>query len=89
MFRFGGKKTKDSFFLIPLDVQLQIFKLLGRSKYLNMPKAGTNPRGVEFSREAVERMLNHKNTLKIPICWIKDDIKYDVYKRWVDMWNED
>lgn len=82
-------KTKDSFFLIPLKVQSQIFNSLGRDRYLNMPKAGTNPRGVEFSREAVERMLSHKNTLKIPICWLKDDVKYDVYKRWVDMWNED
>lgn len=87
--RIWWGETKDSFFLIPLDAQSQIFKLLGRNKYLNMPKAGTNPRGVEFSREAVERMLSHKNTLKIPIRWVKDDIKYDVYKRWVDMWNED
>lgn len=82
-------KTKDSFFLIPLKVQNKVFNSLGRSKYLNMPKAGTNPRGVEFSREAIEKMLQHKDTLRISIEWIKDEIKYNVYKRWVDMWNED
>jgi hypothetical protein len=87
--RIWWEKTKDSFFLIPLDVQIQIFKLLGHNKYLNMPKAGTNPRGVEFSKEALERMLSHKDTMRIPIRWVKDEIKYDVFKRWVDMWNED
>ena len=51
-------KDKDSFFLIPLKVQEKIFGLLGRNKYLKMPKAGTNPRGVEFSREAIKKMLD-------------------------------
>jgi len=81
-------KDKDSFFLIPLKVQEKIFGLLGRNKYLKMPKAGTNPRGVEFSREAIKKMLDHNETLKIRINWIKEDVQYDVYKRWVDMWNE-
>lgn len=81
-------KAKDSFFLIPVEVQKEIFDSLGRDKYLDMPKAGTNPRGVEFSKETVERMLHNKKTLRIMINWVKSDVKYDVYKRWVDMWNE-
>ncbi len=82
------EKEKDSFFLIPVEVQREVFNLLGSNKYLKMPKAGTNPRGVEFSRDAIQKMLEHEKTLKISINWIKEDIKYDVYKRWVDMWNE-
>lgn len=82
------EKKKDSFFLIPVEVQKEVFDLLGSNKYLKMPKAGTNPRGVEFSRDAIQKMLEHEKTLKISINWVKEDIKYDVYKRWVDMWNE-
>jgi len=80
---------KDSFFLIPLEVQKEIFDLLGRDKYLDMPKAGTNPRGVEFSRMAIEKMVTHPKTLKTKIKWDKGNLSYDVYKRWVDYWGED
>lgn len=81
-------KRRDSFFLIPLEVQKNVFDLLGRSRYLKMPKAGTNPRGVEFSKDALDTMLHHKKTLKISIDWVKENLKYDVFKRWVDMWDE-
>ncbi|MBI5332091.1 MAG: ThaI family type II restriction endonuclease [Candidatus Aenigmarchaeota archaeon] len=83
-----GQK-RDSIFLITAETQKEIFKLLGCDKYFNMPKAGTNPRGVEFSKEAIEKMLHHKKTLKISINWVKENIKYDVYKRWVDVWDEE
>jgi len=53
-----------------------------------MPKAGTNPRGVEFSKESIQKMLQHHKTLKIKINWIKQDIPYNVYKRWIDFWKE-
>jgi hypothetical protein len=82
-------KNKDSFFLIPIDVQKEVFDLLGLNKYLKMPKAGTNPRGVEFTKEAIKKMIEHNKTLKISINWIKEDIKYDIYKRWVDLWDEE
>ena len=81
-------KEKDSFFLIPLKVQKEIFDNLKHDGYLNMPKSGTNPRGVEFSKEAINEMLNHEKTLKLSINWVKQDIEYDVYKRWEDMWSE-
>ena len=81
-------ENKDSLFFIPLNVQKEIFNLLGKEKYLKMPKAGTNPRGVEFSKEAIQKMLQHSKTSKIKINWIKQDIPYNVYKRWVDFWKE-
>jgi len=81
-------EDKNSFFFVPLDVQKEIFISLGKEKYLKMPKAGTNPRGVEFSKESIQKMLHHSKTLKIKINWIKQDIPYNVYKRWIDFWKE-
>ena len=81
-------EDKNSLFFIPIEVQREIFFLLGKEKYLKMPKAGTNPRGVEFSKEAIQRMLQHSKTLKIKINWVKQDIPYNIYKRWVDFWKE-
>lgn len=81
-------EDKDSFFFIPIEVQNEIFSTMGRDKYLKMPKAGTNPRGVEFSKESIQRMLQHPKTLKIKINWVKQDIPYNVYERWVDFWKE-
>lgn len=80
---------KDSFFLIPLSVQEEVFKRLGKEKYLKLPKEGTNPRGVEFSKEAINLMIENSETLRIKIKWDKEDLKYDVYKRWIDYWNND
>lgn len=80
---------KNSFFLIPLEVQEEIFKKLGKNNYLNLPKAGTNPRGVEFNRLAIEEMLNHPETLKIKIRWDRGNLKHDVYERWVEYWEQD
>ena len=81
-------EDKDSIFFIPVTVQRKVFNLLGKKRYLKMPKAGTNPRGVEFSKEAIKEMLKSKSTLKIKINWVKQDIPYNVYKRWVDLWAE-
>jgi len=81
-------ENKNSIFFIPLDAQKEIFNSLGKEKYLKMPKAGTNPRGVEFSKEAIQKMLQHPKTLKMKINWIKQDIPYNVYKRWIDFWKE-
>lgn len=79
---------KDSFFLIPLSVQNEVLKKLGKDKYLKLPKEGTNPRGVEFSREAISMLITHPQTSKMKIKWDKSDLKYDIYKRWVDFWKE-
>ncbi len=81
-------EDKDSFFFIPVEVQREVFRNLGKDKYLKMPKAGTNPRGVEFSKEAIEMMLSNQKTLRIKINWAKKDIKYNVYERWIDLWRE-
>jgi len=81
-------ENKDSFFFIPVEVQKEVFRKLDKDKYLKMPKAGTNPRGVEFRKEAIEMLLSNQKTLRIKVNWTKKDIEYNVYKRWIDLWRE-
>ncbi|HKU48741.1 MAG TPA: ThaI family type II restriction endonuclease [Nitrososphaera sp.] len=76
------------FALIPLKVQEEIFSAFGRDRYFALPKQNTNPRGVEFSRDAMSRLSTHPDTLKIEINWIRPTEKYDQYKRWLDYWSE-
>lgn len=80
--------NNGGFYFIPLSVQQEIFKQMGREKYLKLPKPGTNPRGVEYSKEAIKAMLAHKNILRIQIDWKKEVSEYDTFKRWIDYWAE-
>lgn len=75
-------------FMIPLDVQMDVLSKLGREKYLNLPKAGTNPRGVEISKEGLSLLLQNKRTKCVEIYWKHVPIDYDPLKRWVDYWKE-
>lgn len=81
--------AKGGFFYIPQNVQMEIFKQMGRKIYIKLPKPGTNPRGVEMSAEAFVKLLEHRNTLKIEIDWKKKDITFNAYTRWVELWEQD
>ena len=76
------------FYYIPLSVQKRIFDVIGRQKYIKLPKAGTNPRGAEISKEALEGLATDSNSKKIVINWRKTRIGFNPYKRWVDLWRE-
>lgn len=76
-------------FLIPVDVQERVMARLGRDNYLNLPKPGTNPRGVEISRPALRALLQDRDTKCIEIVWKRPQVGYDPYKRWVDYWEEE
>jgi len=80
---FGG------FYLIPFEVQKELFIKLGKEKYIKLPKAGTNPRGVEITKEAMESLVQDKNSKRIDIHWEKSKIEYNPFKKWVDLWSED
>lgn len=77
------------FYYIPLEIQRSLFYKLGREKYIQLPKPGTNPRGVEISKEALSILLQAKGTKVIDITWNRSAIDYDPYKRWVDYWKEE
>ena len=81
-------KGEGNFYYIPVGVQYEVFKKLGNERYIKLPKAGTNPRGVEMSKEAIMELTNHQLTKKIPIHWEKSDIEYHSYNRWVELWSE-
>ena len=50
---------EGSLFLIPLEAQKEVFLQLDADGYLKAPKQGTNPRGIEFSKETLLRLLAH------------------------------
>jgi len=77
------------FYYIPLESQKRVFTKLGRGKYIKLPKPGTNPRGVEISKEALSSLIKDDRTKSIDIYWQKTKIDYNPYKRWLDYWKEE
>ena len=77
------------FFYIPLEVQRKVFYKIGRKNYIKLPKPGTNPRGVEISKEALISLVKDDNNKNIVIDWRKTKIEFNSYKRWVDLWREE
>ncbi|MDI6730799.1 MAG: ThaI family type II restriction endonuclease, partial [Candidatus Altarchaeum sp.] len=77
------------FYYIPREVQTEVFKKLGRTKYIKLPVEGTNPRGVEISTEGLMNLIEHKETLKIPINWTKENIDFKPFQRWLEFWQKD
>ena len=80
---------KGRFCYIPLTVQHRHFDQMGRRSYIRLPKIGTNPRGVEMTREALSHLVEDSDSKVITIHWQKTDTRLDPYKRWVDLWRED
>lgn len=75
-------------YLISLSTQKKVFGLLGRNRYITLPTAGTNPRGATFSRQALETLVSHSESKSIPVRWIKQDLEFNPYKKWVELWQE-
>ncbi len=75
-------------FLIPVDIQKKVLAQIGKEKYLKLPRVGTNPRGVEISKDGLIMLLQDKDTKCIEIVWKHSAIEYNPYKRWVDYWKE-
>lgn len=80
---------KGGFYYIPLESQKRLFDRVGREKYIKLPKPGTNPRGVEITKEALSSLIEDEMSKVIEISWQKTKVDYDPYKRWVDYWKED
>ncbi len=77
------------FSFIPLEVQKKLFNKIGRKNYIKLPKPGTNPRGVEITREALSGLVGDYETKKISINGQRRKIDFNPYKRWVDLWREE
>jgi len=81
--------SAGGFHYIPLEVQKRLFDRVGGEEYIKLPKMGTNPRGVEITKEALSKLVEDKTSKMIEISWQKTKIDYNPYKRWVDYWRED
>ena len=81
--------NKGGLYYIPLRTQKRLFDKIGKKKYIRLPKPGTNPRGVEITKEALEVLVKDRDSKVIEIYWQKAKIDYNPYKRWVDYWGED
>ena len=77
------------FSFIPLEVQKKLFDKIGRKNYIKLPKPGTNPRGVEITKEALSGLVGDYETKKISINGQRRKIDFNPYKRWVDLWREE
>jgi hypothetical protein len=77
------------FYYIPLNAQKRVFDKLGRKNYIRLPRPGTNPRGVEFTKEALSSLVGDSESRSILINWQRTQIEFNPYKRWVDLWRED
>ncbi|MDY6820388.1 MAG: ThaI family type II restriction endonuclease [Deferribacterota bacterium] len=77
------------FYYIPLATQKRLFDKIGRENYIKLPKSGTNPRGVEITKEALSSLVEDSMSRRIVINWQKTKIEFNPYKRWVDLWRGD
>lgn len=77
------------FYYIPLEAQKRLFDIVGREKYIKLPKQGTNPRGVEFAKDALSNLVGDDLSKVVEIYWHRSKIDYNPYKRWIDYWRKD
>ncbi len=83
--KWGGM---GGFHYIPVETQLKIKNSLGPA-YMKLPKHGTNPRGIEISKEALSLLLENEDTLSLKINWQRDKTLLKepaLYKRWIELW---
>ena len=80
---------RGGFYYIPLEVQERLLKVMGREEYIRLPIPGTNPRGVEITKEALSRLICSEEAKVIEIDRQRSEIDYHPYKRWVDYWSEE
>ena len=66
--------------------QAEVLSRLGKDKYFKLPKAGTNPRGVEISKEALNLLVSREDTGTVIIPFERQDIEYNQYEKWLELW---
>lgn len=82
-------KNGGGFYFFTKEAQIEILNRLGKSTYIKLPKAGTNPRGAEISSLALKELIWHQDTLTIPVNWNKEMIDFKPFKRWIELWQQD
>lgn len=76
--------------LFPQEAQIDVLETIGKDKYIQLPKEGTNARGVELTKEALFMLENHKETKSIEVNFIREKMDYrEVYTKWLDAWYDE
>ncbi len=75
-------------YYFPVSAQAKTFDKLGRKNYIKLPKKGTNPRGVEITRKALEKLTKDTEVKKIEISWERGKPNQGVYSRWIELWRD-
>ena len=81
--------SNGGLFYIPLESQIEIFREISREQYIKLPSLGTNPRGVEITSQGLQKCIDHPKTLKIDINWKREEIQFNPFKRWIELWEQD
>lgn len=76
------------FYYFPIASQIRVFDKIGRTNYIKLPKEGTNPRGVEITKKALEMLAKDTEIRKIEIDWKRGEPNQSVYDRWLDLWSD-
>lgn len=71
-----------------MEAQKRLFNRVGGEGYIKLPKPGTNPRGVEVTKEALLSLVKDEMSKVIEISWQKTKVDYNPYRRWIDYWKE-
>ena len=79
--------NKGGLYYVDKQTQRQVMDSVGRNKFLKI-SSGSNNRGITYGTDVLKRLLNHENTLKIEIDWVKTNEKFNIFERWVKLINE-
>ena len=73
---------------IPLEAQQRVFAALGKPQYLDY-RPGTNTRGINLSRYALDSMEKNPQSTIVPVEWYRSVQSQSKYDRWVSYWQDD
>ena len=72
---------------LPMEAQQQAYAELG-NEYLDY-RPGTNTRGVNLSRAALDSMEKNPQSTIVPVEWYRSVQPQSKYDRWVSYWRDD
>ena len=85
--RWGGT---GQLLLFSKESQQKVLETIGRDRYIVLPKANTNARGVEISKEALGLLEACSDTRHIEINFVRGKVDYrEVYTKWLDAWHDE
>lgn len=85
--QWGGQ---GKLLLFTKESQSDVLNEIGRDKYIKLPKANTNSRGVEITAEALALLEKCPDTRCIDVDFVRQQMDYrEVYTKWLDAWRDE